>query len=179
MKKIISRINFFSLPTVTTSILAFIASLSVLPNNEILAHGPFFPWPPPDRLFSLFTYHLSTWVTGPHRDHASALYYLYIGIVNLLTPSTFVAQRFIFFLSFLFIGISAHHAAKKLKLLPISALIASIFYLVTPAVFTGMPIEIVNIHLSLFYISSPLLLASLIEIHENENNFFKNFGWRA
>jgi hypothetical protein len=144
-----------------------------LPEGEVLAHGLIFPWPAGSGLWEFISnYHLSIWVFGPNYDFSSSIFYSYAAILASIGISVNTVQ--IFFLYFGYLGciVGMFLLARMLGFTSMAALISGVLYLLSPAVFSGMPVEIVNLRILPYYIATPFLLVVTIKIFNS-----KEYAW--
>ncbi|MFA6537251.1 MAG: hypothetical protein WCT18_02515, partial [Patescibacteria group bacterium] len=132
-----------------------------LPKHEIIMHGLFYPWPEKAaQLFNLAYQYLYSWIFGgmglPNTEPAGFLYYFLMAIFLKIGGSPHFAQTLIFYFGFAGILAGFYFLARTLCLSKSGSLLASVFYLFCPFVFSGMPLESMNFRLIPYYILTPL-----------------------
>lgn len=150
-------------------LLLSIPSLFWLPPGKILGHGPIYPWPNASILWELATKHLFAWVSiggfgNLNTDPSGFLFHAYSSLAALISGSSHAGQ--VLFLYFGFVGCigGMFILARTLGFTSIASLIAGVFYLLSPVVMSGMPIEIVNLRVLPYYIATPVLLSIVVRI---------------
>jgi len=139
-------------------------SLFWLPDTEILGHGLTYPWPGLSGISDIVGYHLSTWLFGPNMDFTSFLFYSYVAIASFIGGSSHTGQILFFYFGYVGCIGGMYFLAKTLGFRPIAALISGVLYLLSPAVISGIPVEIVNLRLLPYFISTPILLTVVIKL---------------
>ncbi len=141
-----------------------IPALFWLPKGEVLGHGPTYPWPSTESIFRIANWHLQTWVVGLNMDLASFVFYLYAGVLSYVGGSAHVGQVLFLCLGYWGCLGGMFLLARGLGFTPIAALISGILYLLSPAVMSGMPFEILNLRVLPYFLSTPYLLAIAIKV---------------
>ncbi len=90
-------------------------------------------------------------------------------LVTKISNLLFLGQSGVFFFGYVAIFISMVYLVKTLKQSNTAAILAGVVYLLNPIVFTGLPIEIMNLKLIPFNIATPLIVAATIEVFNSEN----------
>lgn len=148
-------------------ILVPLPALSWLPKDEIVAHGLILPWPPVKELWNLAVDYLFVWfrIIGfgqVNTEPSGFLNQAYITLASYISGNTHNGQ--ILFLYFGFIGCLAGmiFLARSLNLKTPAALLAGLFYVLHPMVYSGMPVEVVNLRILPFYVITPILFGIFI-----------------
>jgi len=144
-------------------LLISLSSLYWLPADTILAHGPVYPWPHSSTLLDIAVRHLFSWIDisgygSPNAEPTGFLFLIYAALVSMITGSSHLAQSFFFFVGFTGCSVSMFILARSLGFTPITALFASVFYLLSPVTMSGMPVEIVNMRLLPYHVATPILV---------------------
>jgi len=161
-------------------LIAFSVPLPVLfwlPKDEVLAHGPVYPWPSVSGLLRIVGHHLFSWnPLGQNFDFTSSLFYFYSATATFLGGNAHTGQLLFLYFGFLACFVGMFVLAQKLGFSLTASMISGIFYIFTPAVMSGMPLEPVNLRVLPFYVSCPILLYIFIKLI-SEKDYFKNLFW--
>ncbi|MCM8783430.1 MAG: hypothetical protein NC818_01425 [Candidatus Omnitrophica bacterium] len=144
-----------------------IPSLFWLPRGEVLAHGIIQPWFNVSALWENATRYLFAWVNiagfgNSNTEPSCFLYRAYKALAVAIGGSSHGGQ--VLFLYFGFVGCmgSMFILARTLGFTPIASLISGAFYLLSPMVMSGMPLEITNLRVLPFYVATPFLFSLVV-----------------
>ncbi len=144
-------------------------SLFWIPSGEMIAHGLFYPWPNAASLMDIAAKHFFSWVGSngfgnPNTGNADFFFYVYAAVATFVGRSGHAGQVIILYLGFVGCIGGMYMLARSLGFTKISSLIAGAFYVISPMVMSGMPLEIVNLRVLPFYIGAPILLSMVVRV---------------
>lgn len=144
-----------------------VPSLFWLPADNLLAHGPIYPWPDPSALLKIAEGYLFSWIDSSgfgslNTEPAGFLYFLYAALITKVAGSSPLGQALFFYLGFVGCIGGMFLLARTLGFTPVASLVAGVFYLLSPVVFSGMPFEIVNIRLVPYHVATPIFLSIIV-----------------
>lgn len=150
-------------------------SLFWFSKDEVLAHGPFFPWPDLASSWWVATRYLYSWADGALGSiNTEPSGFFYTVLLTFLTQTSLIlhlGQGGVFFVGYVSIFLSMFFLLRVLKQSYFSAAFAGVIYLLNPIIFSGLPIEITNVKLMPFNVATPLIVAALVRIFDSK-------GWR-
>ncbi|MDY6864653.1 MAG: hypothetical protein SVY15_01595 [Halobacteriota archaeon] len=142
-------------------------SLFWLPKNHVFSYGLNFPMPPVEGIIRLRNHYLYSWdyiagLGNPNFDTTTTLYYALLEVFTYFTGNISSAQSMYIYANYAGIAIAMYILCRTLDLDRSSSLFASLFYLLTPWVATGMPLAPIGLRVLPFYFFLPLTTAILI-----------------
>ncbi|MDW7731310.1 MAG: alpha-(1-_3)-arabinofuranosyltransferase family protein, partial [Methanolobus sp.] len=153
-EKLLVLIAIFSAP---------LSSLFWIPSAEVLAHGLIYPWPNNSLMMWEFANsYLYSWVSiiglGSLNTEPSAfLNFTYSFLAIGIAGNSHVGQAFFLYLGFVVCMGGMYVLTQTLGFSKSASIAAGVFYIFSPMVMSGMPIEITNIRLLPFYAATPIL----------------------
>lgn len=160
--------RFFIWLTIVIAIVISLPSIFWFSKGELLAHGPFFPWPDWTSSWWIATRYLYTWADGAlgsiNTEPSGFLYVAVLTIVTQVSHLLSLGQGGVFFFGYIAIFLSMVYLIRVLKQSYFAAVFAGAIYLLNPIIFSGLPIEIINLKLIPFNIATPLIVAMLIKL---------------
>lgn len=161
------------LMVVGVAILISLPSVFWFSRDEVLAHGPFFPWPDWVSSWWVATRYLYTWADGAlgsiNTEPSGFLYAAILTLITQVSRLVNLGQGGVFFFGYIAIFLSMVYLMRSLRQNYFASIFAGAVYLLNPIIFSGLPIEIINIKLIPFNIATPLLVAILVKIFSSRN----------
>lgn len=144
-----------------------IPSIFWLPRNEVFAHGLILPWAPANIMFENATNYLFMWSDhigfgNINTEPSGFMYYIIAFLAIAIGGSSHIGQVIFLYLGFVGCISSMFIFSRVLGFNKVSSLFAGIFYLLSPMVMSGMPIEITNLRLLPYYIATPILFSIIV-----------------
>jgi len=138
-----------------------------------------FPWPPKEGIIGLTKTHMYAWMPlggfgDPNYDITATGYYALVLLFMLLTRSIHYAQSLFLYANYVGIIGGMYFLCRTLGFDRKSSLFAGLFYMLTPFVATGMPLEVIGIRVLPFYLFLPITTAVLIQTLRSARNIK---GW--